>query len=199
MQSKRQFFGGILLGLLMAVLGWQLFTSSESAWIAAQTETAIHFAWYNLGSSLIFFCLNLLFYSRLYQRLNQQINNKETPSYQLMHSYTMLDYCCQASIIIGIIYTAIGMREALLYALGDSGTQQGADLLKRMVDGGILIALSSTIVGYICGQLMKIIKKIGLELRLNQRLYQEHQLIQQQQQDWQQALLTSVQQHSSTN
>jgi hypothetical protein len=64
----------------------------------------------------------------------------------------------------GVIWTAIGMRSALLFALGDQeGLHDGAsEVLKRMVDGGILLALSTTIFGGVGGYLMRVYKSVSL-------------------------------------
>ena len=72
----------------------------------------------------------------------------------------------------GVIWTAIGMRSALIFALGDPDTtiQQGAfAVLQKMVDGGILLALSTTIAGGVGGYLMRIHKSITLGTLLQQR------------------------------
>jgi len=61
------------------------------------------------------------------------------------------------------------MRSALLFALGepDATVQAGAfDVLKRMVDGGILLALSTTIFGGIGGYLMRVYKSMTLGAEL---------------------------------
>lgn len=76
---------------------------------------------------------------------------------------------------IGVIWTAIGMRSALLYAIGDPATaaQAGAfAILTRLVDGGILTALTTTIVGGIGGYLMRVVKSSYLGTRLS-RYYEE--------------------------
>jgi hypothetical protein len=65
----------------------------------------------------------------------------------------------------GVIWTAIGMRSALIFALGDpeATVQQGAfAILERMVDGGILLALSTTIFGGIGGYAMRVYKAMTL-------------------------------------
>lgn len=73
---------------------------------------------------------------------------------------------------IGVIWTAIGMRSALLAGLGgldaETAAQQGAfAILRQLVDGGILLALSTTIVGGIGGYLMRVYKnmRVGAMLR----------------------------------
>jgi hypothetical protein len=71
----------------------------------------------------------------------------------------------------GVIWTAIGMRSALLFALGDpeSSLQQGAfGILQRMVDGGILLALSTTIFGGVGGYLMRVYKSVTIGSLLQQ-------------------------------
>jgi hypothetical protein len=78
---------------------------------------------------------------------------------------------------IGVIWTAIGMRSALLHALGDPGmaTQVGATaVLQRLVEGGILTALTTTIVGGVGGYLMRVIKSSLLGTRLS-RFYEEQE------------------------
>ena len=64
------------------------------------------------------------------------------------------------------------MRSALIFALGDpdSTVQAGAfAVLQRLVDGGILLALSTTIFGGIGGYLMRVYKSIALGSQLQQR------------------------------
>ena len=72
----------------------------------------------------------------------------------------------------GVIWTAIGMRSALIFALGDrnAALQQGAfAMLERMIDGGILLALSTTIFGGIGGYLMRVYKTVTLGTELQQQ------------------------------
>ncbi len=71
---------------------------------------------------------------------------------------------------IGVIWTAVGMRSALQAALGGGGlagfdTSPG-DVLRKLVDGGILLALTTTIVGGIGSYVMRLGKTIcvGAEL-----------------------------------
>jgi hypothetical protein len=69
------------------------------------------------------------------------------------------------------------MRSALLFALGDPdvASQAGAyAVLQRLVDGGILTALTTTIVGGIGGYLMRVVKSSLLGTRLS-RYYEEQE------------------------
>jgi len=62
------------------------------------------------------------------------------------------------------------MRSALLYALGDpsSAAEAGAYVvLQRLVEGGILTALTTTILGGVGGYLMRVAKTLYLGTRLN--------------------------------
>ncbi len=55
------------------------------------------------------------------------------------------------------------MRSALIFALGDrdAALAQGAfAMLERMIDGGILLALSTTIFGGIGGYVMGVVKTV---------------------------------------
>ncbi len=64
------------------------------------------------------------------------------------------------------------MRSALIFALSDpdSTIQQGAfAVLQKMVDGGILLALSTTIFGGVGGYLMRVHKSVSLGTQLQQR------------------------------
>jgi hypothetical protein len=83
---------------------------------------------------------------------------------------------------VGVIWTAIGMRSALLTALGglDAELAQslGAfEILQRLVEGGILLALSTTIVGGVGGYLFKVIKSLylGAQLKAVYLAYQQYQ------------------------
>jgi hypothetical protein len=65
------------------------------------------------------------------------------------------------------------MRSALIFALGDrdAALSQGAfAMLERMIDGGILLALSTTIFGGIGGYLMRVYKTVTVGMQL-QRCY----------------------------
>ena len=72
---------------------------------------------------------------------------------------------------IGVIWTAIGMRGALLEGLGELNSQSAAQLgafsiLQRLVDGGILLALSTTIFGAVGGYLLRLVKSLTVGTRV---------------------------------
>ena len=128
----------------------------------------------NLQGSIVPFIVVLLAYWVQLHRLRQLLagpeREREPELVKVVRHEQMLDLCANLFFGIGVIWTAIGMRDALLYALGDPGitaTEGAFAVLQRMVDGGILLALSTTIVGGIGGYLMRAIKSISLGQQLN--------------------------------
>jgi len=90
----------------------------------------------------------------------------------------LLDLSATLFVGIGVIWTAIGMRDALIYGLGDpvvSATAGAFSVLQRLVDGGILLALSTTIVGGAGGYLMRVIKSVVLGEKLTALYMHESQ------------------------
>lgn len=64
---------------------------------------------------------------------------------------------------VGVVWTAIGMRDALVAALArpEAALADSAGaVLTTLVDGGILVALTSTIVGGLGGYGMKLVKTL---------------------------------------
>ncbi len=116
----------------------------------------------NLGSSIpVFLVVLVLFFYHLKQ-LRGQLEEKR-PVNEVAQADHLTDTWTSLFFGVGVIWTAIGMRSALLFALGDPDTtiQAGAfAVLQRMVDGGILLALSTTIFGGIGGYLMRVLKTV---------------------------------------
>ena len=105
---------------------------------------------------------------RLKQFLRQQQVSVEKIA-QLDH---LVDIWINLFFGIGVIWTAIGMRGALLEGLGDLNAQSAAKLgafsiLQRLVDGGILLALSTTIFGAVGGYFLRLVKSltVGTEVK----------------------------------
>lgn len=62
---------------------------------------------------------------------------------------------------VGVIFTAVGMRSALVGSLGQMDASQASEIgaygiLQRLIDGGILEALTTTIIGGAGGYLMRV-------------------------------------------
>ena len=119
----------------------------------------------NLRGSLAPFCLILLCYCLQLKKVRGLLAASEPQLESVVRHEQLLDLCASLFFGVGVIWTAIGMRDALLHALGDPAgtTAQGAlAVLQRLVDGGILLALSTTIVGGIGGYLMRSVKSLTL-------------------------------------
>ncbi len=123
----------------------------------------------NLGLSVPVFALVLVLFGRSLQRLRRGLREM-WPADEIYHTEQLTDTWTSLFFGVGVIWTAIGMRGALLFALGNPDTAATAGafaVLQRMVDGGILLALSTTIVGGVGGYLMRILKTVtvGAALR----------------------------------
>ena len=125
----------------------------------------------NLGASLPVFAILLLVYGLSLARLRDYLR-RDLPVEKIVQMDQLTDTWTTLFFGTGVIWTAIGMRSALIFALGDpdSTLQEGAfAVLKRLVDGGILLALSTTIFGGVGGYLMRVYKSISLGSALQQR------------------------------
>jgi len=125
----------------------------------------------NLGMSTPVFAAIFIAYFVSLRQLRIRLS-RERPVDEIVQLDHMTDIWITLFVGTGVIWTAIGMRSALIFALGDPDTtiQQGAfAVLQKMVDGGILLALSTTIAGGVGGYLMRIHKSISLGTLLQQR------------------------------
>lgn len=123
----------------------------------------------NLGLSIVPFGVTLALYINSLQRLAWHIDNG-SPLDEVAQFEHLTDVWTSLFFGIGVIWTAIGMRSALLFALGDPEvtTDLGAfAVLQRLVDGGILTALTTTILGGIGGYLMRVTKSFFLGAKLS--------------------------------
>lgn len=173
------FFKGLAAGGLGTLIG-----GSASLYVLSRTglihfnDTAIsspgewlNWAYTNLGSSIPVFALLVLAYFVTLGRLRHALNNSR-PIDQIVQLDHLTDIWTTLFFGTGVIWTAIGMRSALIFALGDrdAALQQGAfAMLERMIDGGILLALSTTIFGGVGGYLMRVYKTIALGTELQQQ------------------------------
>lgn len=179
MSHSLDFIKGLAAGVLGTLIGGSatLYMLSRFG-IVYFSDTAIsnpgewlHWAYTNLGSSIPVFAVLLLAYFVTLGRLRHALEN-ERPINQIVHLDHLTDIWTTLFFGTGVIWTAIGMRSALIYALSDreSALQQGAfAMLERMIDGGILLALSTTIFGGIGGYVMRVYKTIILGTQLQQQ------------------------------
>lgn len=123
----------------------------------------------NLGQSIGPFAIVLSLFALNLIRLKELLAG--TPAEQEVVKLDQLsDVWVQLFIGIGVIWTAVGMRSALLTALGDRSNalaESAGSILERLVDGGILLALTTTIVGAIGGYLMRLVKTLHVGAALH--------------------------------
>lgn len=169
------FLGGLAAGLLVGLIGAAGVmlaadilgpVGAPGGWTLAES---LDWAWRNLGLSLPVFAVVLWLYARSLAELRRRVA-RSAPLDEVAHAEHLTDTWTSLFFGVGVIWTAIGMRGALLYALGDpsASVEDGAfTVLQRMVNGGILVALSTTIFGGIGGYLLRVVKTItaGAALR----------------------------------
>ncbi len=178
----RDFMSGMLLGVALslaigAVALYLLMVLDIIAVSIIETpglQVASDWLRRNLGMSVLPFGITLALYFHTLRTLARKLAKKE-PQNEVAQQDHLADVWTSLFFGIGVIWTAIGMRSALLYAIGDPevAAQAGAfAILERMVDGGILTALTTTIVGGIGGYLMRVIKSSYLGNSLS-RYYED--------------------------
>lgn len=158
--------GGAALLYLLARLG---LIQLEDTAISSPGEW-LEWAYTNLGSSIPVFAMLLLAFFITLGRLRRHLAN-DKPVDHIVQLDHLIEIWTTLFFGTGVIWTAIGMRSALIYALGDRdlALQQGAfAMLERMIDGGILVALSTTIFGGVGGYLMRVYKTVTLGALLQQ-------------------------------
>lgn len=168
---------GTTVGFGMTLAGLVLLTLIEPGQldILAHWRSELHQLWSiatrNLQGSIPLFALVVLAYIAQMHALGKLFRKQRPPVDMVVRREQLLDLCASLFFGIGVIWTAIGMRSALLFALGDTAqvtAESGMAVLQRLVDGGILLALSTTIVGGIGGYLMRAGKQLlfGRELAI---------------------------------
>jgi hypothetical protein len=114
----------------------------------------------NLGYSVWLFAVVLTLYGLNLRRLGQLLDDEPNLRH-IVELDQLSDVWIHLFVGIGVIWTAIGMRSALQAALGDPGqalVETAGSVLQKLVDGGILLALTTTIVGGVGGYLMRLAK-----------------------------------------
>jgi len=179
MRSRAGFLEGLTAGMFGSALGTSailyLLREKELVSFSAERLTDVRpwleWVYANLGSSIPVFAGLLIAFFFTLARLRHALAS-ERPVNEVIQLDHLTDIWTTLFFGTGVIWTAIGMRSALLFALGepDATVQAGAfAVLKRMVDGGILLALSTTIFGGIGGYLMRVYKSMTLGARLQEQ------------------------------
>ena len=161
---------GVLTGYVLIALDVISVSVVDTPRLQALTQWVTR----NMGLSVIPFVLTFGLYLHSVRALSARLLARR-PLDEVARYEHMSDVWTSLFFGIGVIWTAIGMRGALLYALGDPDTATRADafaVLQRLVDGGILTALTTTIAGGIGGYLMRVGKSFFLGAKLS-RYYEE--------------------------
>ncbi len=159
MIRRAGFLPGVGVGAVLALAGLVLvmpLTASGgrdalAAWIGLNLG---HSAWL-FAAVLALFTMHLLRLRRLLD-LDPEVR-------AVVELDQLTDVWIHVFIGIGVIWTAVGMRAALQVALADpthAVTESAGSMLAKLVDGGILLALSTTIVGAVGGYLMRLAKTV---------------------------------------
>ncbi len=179
MTERRDFFQGMVAGLSGTLVGGIAIVYAlaradlvelNNSVISSPAEW-LSWAYTNLGSSIPVFAVLLIAFFVTLGRLRKCLDDGR-PVNQVVQLDHLTDIWTTLFFGTGVIWTAIGMRSALIFALGDRtlALSQGAfAMLERMIDGGILLALSTTIFGGVGGYLMRVYKTVSLGAELQQR------------------------------
>ena len=183
-RNSRGFLSGMLLGMLASLLTGLVIVYllivlefiSVSVLDTPAVQVLSEWTRRNLGLSVLPFTITLGLYIHSLRALATRLDDG-SPQNEIGQLEHLTDVWTSLFFGIGVIWTAIGMRSALLYALGDPAVaaESGAfTILRRLVDGGILTALTTTIVGGIGGYMMRVIKSSYLGTKLS-RYYEEQE------------------------
>ena len=173
--SATEFSAGFITGALgvfiIATILLYMLNMSEIVAISVlevpSVQRVLAWTYDNLRLSIIPFCLTFLFYIGSLLRLKRFLRNQHVSVEKIAQIDHLVDIWINLFFGIGVIWTAIGMRGALLEGLGDLNAQSAAKLgafsiLQRLVEGGILLALSTTIFGAVGGYLLRIVKLLAV-------------------------------------
>jgi hypothetical protein len=177
--SATVFSAGFITGALgVLVIGAALLymlNTTESSITSAPgipgMQKVLIWVYANLKLSIIPFSFTLLMYGVALIRLMHHLKDEHTPVEKIAQGEQQVDIWINLFFGIGVIWTAVGMRGALLEGIGDLNAQSAAQLgafsiLQRLVDGGILLALSTTIFGAVGGYLLRLVKSLTVGIRL---------------------------------
>lgn len=175
MTTRAWGFGwGAGIGVVLALIALLLVEPPELSGVSSRATLG---SWIvlNLGHSVWLFGVVLTLYLMNLVRL-RAILDADPPLSEVVELDQLLDVWINLFVGIGVIWTAVGMRSSLQAALGDPGealVDSADSVLQKLVDGGILLALTTTIIGGMGGYLMRLGKTLGTGAGLNQ-FYERH-------------------------
>jgi hypothetical protein len=166
-----KYLSGIISGFALGLVAMLVMSIDTGPEVIDSTHRWIEL---NLGYSIWLFLLVLIVYIANLIQLGRLIATN-APFAEVVQLDQLSDVWIHLFIGIGVIWTAIGMRSALSTTLGSpAALGDGAgQILSRLVDGGILLALTTTIVGAMGGYLMQLTKTISLSSGLTTYYHQQ--------------------------
>lgn len=157
------FWTAILLSLGVFA-GWITITAT-SPWLLNPAA----FMYRHLRLSIVAFGALFILYGWLMHRMRYLLTQPDTELAVLSFYDRLLNTTISTFFGVGVIWTAIGMETALMHALEGIDTDGGMlvedgayGLLERLVNGGLLLALSTTVFGGFCGYTLRLLKLILL-------------------------------------
>lgn len=140
--------------------GW-IRISASAPWLLDPAA----FIYRHLRLSVVPFGCLYLFYGYLISRIRQLLREDNKELSKLTYYDRLLNTTISMFFGVGVIWTAIGMEGALMHTLGAVGQGQAAaeslsafGMMERLVNGGLLLALSTTVFGGISGYLLRLLK-----------------------------------------
>ena len=164
----RGFMGGMLVGAAVTAAALAFGQPGPTLQLQSMDSPLLHWIDVNLGSSIWLFAIVLALYSLNLSRLHRLLSSSPAPQ-EAVELDQLTDVWIHLFVGIGVIWTAVGMRSALQNALAnpaDALTDTAGNVLRDLVDGGILLALTTTIVGAFGGYLLRLFKTLLVGARL---------------------------------
>lgn len=172
----KEFSRGLFTGLssagilcILVLIVWNYSGLPEVGWGSIQSV----WSWLetNLRLSIVPFALVLALFFVSLQNLTRKLEGPTGSVDEVAQAEYLADIWINCFFGIGVVWTAIGMRSALLCGLSGLDAATASELgaftiLQRLVEGGILLALSTTIFGAVGGYLMRIYKALAYGSRL---------------------------------
>ena len=160
MSGRGGFLPGMGAGAVIALVAMALIAPPPS--VDAEGARFVDWIALNLGSSSWLFAAVLVLFIVHVLRLRRLLDGP-VERHAVVELDQLTDVWIHVFIGIGVIWTAVGMRAALQVTLADPDqalTDSAGSVLKKLVDGGILLALSTTIVGAVGGYLLRLAKTL---------------------------------------